>query len=482
MSLLFKVITPLLSSSLLTNLLLFVKNIKLPGLGKAGENLGFFASVFSTFGEILKDTLAGTSGFSLPELFGKFFTEVIPNAVTFGFEAIKSALGGILAWVKSNWVIALIAVVAGALVDLYKNNEEFRAKVQQAWEGIKEIIKSAWEAIKPIFDLFKSIITETIIPIIQNLWEIVIKPFVENVFGKLLDLWNNLLQPILDFLLEGLKTLTEMFSIFFDWFINSILGGLILKIQEFAGFLKGDFTADVLLTKNGLYDIIVEHKEEIFTFLTEVWNKIQEIWNAIKGWLEPLWTNLKQAGVDAFNLLKEGIGSALDGIKNAFSSAWSFIVGDTVDKFSELVSKVGDAVSKIGSSVSSMLSTIANGISSAWSSISSFVSSAVAKLASVVIPHFANGGVLDRPTVGLMGEYAGARTNPEIVTPESKMREVFAEGNSETNQLLDRMLGILGDIYEKDNSITIGDDVISASAARGNLAYKKRTGRSQFAI
>lgn len=193
-------------------------------------------------------------------------------------------------------------------------------------------------------------------------------------------------------------------------------------------------------------------------------------------------TSLKDAGVDAFNLLDSGIGSALDGIKDAFSSAWSFIVGDTVDKFSTLVSKVGDAVSQIGSAVSSMLSTIANGISSAWSSISSFVSSAVAKLASVVIPHFANGGVLTGPTVGLMGEYAGARTNPEIVTPESKMREVFNESNGEIAALLDRQNKILSEILEKDNSITIGDDVISASAARGNLAFKKRTGRSQFAV
>lgn len=129
-----------------------------------------------------------------------------------------------------------------------------------------------------------------------------------------------------------------------------------------------------------------------------------------------------------------------------------------------------------------MLSTVANGISSAWSSISSFVSSAVSRLASVVIPHFANGGVLTGPTVGLMGEYAGARTNPEIVTPESKMREVFNEGNSEIAALLDRQNKILSEILEKDNSITIGDDVISASAARGNLAFKKRTGRSQFAV
>ena len=43
------------------------------------------------------------------------------------------------------------------------------------------------------------------------------------------------------------------------------------------------------------------------------------------------------------------------------------------------------------------------------------------------IPALANGGVITQPTTALVGEYAGARTNPEIVTPENLMREVFIE-------------------------------------------------------
>ena len=46
-------------------------------------------------------------------------------------------------------------------------------------------------------------------------------------------------------------------------------------------------------------------------------------------------------------------------------------------------------------------------------------------ISSVGIPALAEGGVITRPTTALMGEYPGARTNPEIVTPENKMRDVF---------------------------------------------------------
>ena len=44
---------------------------------------------------------------------------------------------------------------------------------------------------------------------------------------------------------------------------------------------------------------------------------------------------------------------------------------------------------------------------------------------SIKVPALAHGGVITSPTVALMGEYANARVNPEIVAPEKKLRDVF---------------------------------------------------------
>ena len=439
-------------SSVLTNLMLFFKGFE--GFKVPTAFKDFFETslptIFSSFGKWLKNGIP----------FKTAITGITDILKGFAVD-VKNIIGGIGSWlvsfVKANWVGVIIAAVVAILADLYKNNEEFRAKVQQAWEGIKEIISSAWNGvIKPILDLAISFIRDVLAPVITWLYENVVKPVVEFITTTILDFWNNILQPAVQWVIDLLGQLIE--------------------------FLQAVFQHDVQGVSDAIIGIVTGFQETFNSIIQGIHDFFVDIWERIEAFFEPLVTSLKDAGVDAFNLLDSGIGSALDGIKDAFSSAWSFIVGDTVDKFSTLVSNVGDAVSQIGSAVSSMLSTIADGISSAWSSISSFVSSAVAKLASVVIPHFANGGVLTGPTVGLMGEYAGARTNPEIVTPESKMREVFNEGNSEIAALLDRQNKILSEILEKDNSITIGDDVISASAARGNLAFKKRTGRSQFAV
>jgi len=50
-----------------------------------------------------------------------------------------------------------------------------------------------------------------------------------------------------------------------------------------------------------------------------------------------------------------------------------------------------------------------------------------AMIKKVGIPALAQGGVLTSPRLVMAGEYAGARSNPEIVTPENKMRDVFGE-------------------------------------------------------
>jgi hypothetical protein len=41
---------------------------------------------------------------------------------------------------------------------------------------------------------------------------------------------------------------------------------------------------------------------------------------------------------------------------------------------------------------------------------------------------FANGGIVSGPTLGLMGEYPGARNNPEVVAPLDKLKGMMGAG------------------------------------------------------
>lgn len=43
------------------------------------------------------------------------------------------------------------------------------------------------------------------------------------------------------------------------------------------------------------------------------------------------------------------------------------------------------------------------------------------------IPKFADGGIVSSPTLGLIGEYANARRNPEVIAPLDKLKGMIAD-------------------------------------------------------
>ena len=53
---------------------------------------------------------------------------------------------------------------------------------------------------------------------------------------------------------------------------------------------------------------------------------------------------------------------------------------------------------------------------------SGFVAAATAMVQAIGVMPFADGGIVSGPTVGLIGEYAGASNNPEVVAPLNKLR------------------------------------------------------------
>ncbi|MDE7145914.1 MAG: hypothetical protein K2O30_07175, partial [Duncaniella sp.] len=59
---------------------------------------------------------------------------------------------------------------------------------------------------------------------------------------------------------------------------------------------------------------------------------------------------------------------------------------------------------------------------------SGFVTAATAMVQAIGVMPFADGGIVSGPTVGLIGEYAGASSNPEVVAPLDKLRSMLNPG------------------------------------------------------
>ena len=54
------------------------------------------------------------------------------------------------------------------------------------------------------------------------------------------------------------------------------------------------------------------------------------------------------------------------------------------------------------------------------------------KLAQQKTTKFANGGIVSGPTMGLVGEYPGAKSNPEVIAPLDKLKSMIGGGNGGT--------------------------------------------------
>lgn len=82
--------------------------------------------------------------------------------------------------------------------------------------------------------------------------------------------------------------------------------------------------------------------------------------------------------------------------------------------------KIGISMIAIKKAFSNPFTAIAAGI--ALIALGSAMKSVIPKIASGEATAFANGGIVSGPTMGLVGEYPGARQNPEVIAPLNKLQ------------------------------------------------------------
>lgn len=87
----------------------------------------------------------------------------------------------------------------------------------------------------------------------------------------------------------------------------------------------------------------------------------------------------------------------------------------------------------------------------------------------------ANGGVLTKPTAALVGEYPGAKRNPEIFTPQNIMYDTFqdAQDNSDVvNAIAASVRQIVRAIEENGGDVYVNGDM-TTQQNRKNKMYGK---------
>jgi hypothetical protein len=165
--------------------------------------------------------------------------------------------------------------------------------------------------------------------------------------------------------------------------------------------------------------------------------------------------SVETLGEDLAIGLGEALGNALSGQGNPIEDFAKLVLG-SIANFIKTVGKqliaYGIAISKFQTAFINPGAAVAAGI--AMVALGTAVASQLK--AGPSVPAFADGGIVSGPTLGLMGEYPGASSNPEVIAPLDKLKTLMKPEQSSggfiaSTTIQGRDLAIVLERYNKDS-------------------------------
>lgn len=377
----------------------------------------------------------------------------IVGALTTAFGLLMSPVGLVVAaivagafLIHKNWepVKKLIVQVANFFIDLYNESMIFRGGVQLIILSFKNL----WAQVKFIFNAMKGLATAVI-----GSW---IKQFkaVGKVIVSALKLdWDGVKEGAVEYgeaLADGVTDSVDAVKKEAIIFGNEIAENVKTGIDNTLSREKIDFITEddvqgavdsAANVATGIFDKIkgvfevgsgggsgaTETTEEDGPILGDT-EKLVETYVPINKELEKTKT-LLDVLEEKFGLTKEAmLGFAEETGTSLAQGAASFAeYGEQVkNSIREVIS--GLIAQGVAAAVSGAMQ--AAGANPILIPIVAGLASGLAKTAfSSLIPAFADGGIVSGPTVGLMGEYAGAGAgNPEVIAPLNKLKGMMGSG------------------------------------------------------
>ena len=355
---------------------------------------------------------------------------VIPKILGLG-ETIKTAFAAITS--PAGLAVIAIGLVIAAIVLFIKN-----------WDDIKEVALFVWDKIKEAWgkagDWFKEKVEEPIKELFKALWD-KIKELAEKAWKNIKDIWS----AVTGFFKGIGKNIHDIFKEACekvkDFFTNAWNG--IKNIWDtVTGFFSNVWT--------GIRNTFSSVGTWFSTIFTNAWNGIKNVWNTVGSFFGNVWTGIIK---NVWNTVGSFFGNVWTGIKNTFSSVSTWFR----DTFSEAWQKVKDVFSTGGKVFAGIVDGIAENFKNVVNTIISGINKVIAipfkkingmlndiRDVSVMgvapfkslwdknplpipeIPQLAQGGYIgaNAPQLAIIGDN---RHEGEIVSPESKLREMAVE-------------------------------------------------------
>lgn len=367
--------------------------------------------------ELGKSALAWTAhaakmGLATAAEFAHSVAAGVATAATWAFNAALAVLTSPI-----TWIIAAIAALIAIGVLLYQN-----------WDTVVEFAKTAWQGL-----------CDFISGICQSIGE-----FFSGLWTKLQEIFEPIGQWFGEKFQQAWDAIVNIFSGIGEWFSGVFQGAwdAIVNIFTPIGSWFGQRWADVTSALANIGAWFTDMFQKAWTGLTNIFSKLG-------SWFGERWADVTNALSSVSNWFGEMFTNAYNAVKDAFSSIGVFFKGvwDTVKSiFVNAGQMVGEAVGgAFKSAVNAVLGTIENVVNGFIGMINGVLGVVrnlpglgwVGSVSTVSLPRLARGGIVDSPTIAMIGE-----AGKEAVVPLENTGFIQTLGRVVSSAVVNAMAGV----------------------------------------
>ncbi|VQP97895.1 TMP repeat family [Streptococcus pneumoniae] len=366
--------------------------------------------------ELGKSALAWTAhaakmGLATAAEFAHSVAAGVATAATWAFNAALAVLTSPI-----TWIIAAIAALIAIGVLLYQNWDTVVEFAKTAWQGLCDFISGICRAIGEFFSGLWTKLQEIFEPIgqwfgekFQQAWDAIV-----NIFSGIGEWFSGVFQGAWD-------AIVNIFTPIGSWF-----GQRWADVTSALANIGAWFTDMFQKAWTGLTNIF----SKLGSWFGERWNDVTSALSKVASWFGEMFTN-------AYNAVKNAFSS----IGGFFSGVWSTVQSIFVNAGQKVGSAVGGAFRSAVNGVLGTIENVVNGfigmINGVIGMINKIPGVSLGGIGYVSLPRLARGGIVDSPTIAMIGE-----AGKEAVVPLENTGFIQTLGRVVSSAVVNAMAGV----------------------------------------
>ena len=330
--------------------------------------------------------------------FSKAINEVFGPAISFIVEKLTVVLAPVIEYIGEVWRVLFntIADVIGGIADIVKGVFDVLTELLTGdGEKIKEGFLSIFGGVKDIISSIFSGIVDLVSAALKLLWDITVAIF-KSIWDAIVAIFSGVGSWFSERFQEAWDAIVNIFSNLGSWFSerwSDVINALSNVSPWFTDMFQNAW--------NGLTGIFANFGP----WFGDRWSDVTNALSNVSSWFGDTFTRAYNAVVNAFS----GIGSF-------FSGVWSTVESIFVNAGQMVGEAVGGAFRSAVNAVLGTIENVVNGfigmINSVIGLINKITGVHLGGIGYVSLPRLARGGIVDSPTVAMIGE-----AGKEVVMP-----------------------------------------------------------------